>query len=212
MCSIIASYNKDKIKDLVKINQHRGNFSYSVSVFKDGNIVESIKNFGAFDDTIIDGVQDGYIICHLQAPTGGLISDVNRIHPTQINDSYLYHNGIITTRGMKYLQNYKNQGLSETFDTKLLHNHLYNTDWSELSNIEGLFSCLYIKDNKIFLFRNKHGKLYVDNELTISSERFDNSKCINYDTVYNLELVNKTVNIIDNFKTLRYNIIIPGDF
>lgn len=209
MCSIIASYNKEKIKELVKINQHRGNFSYSISVFKDGKLIESVKNFGVFNENILNETSEGYIICHLQAPTSGLVQDLNRIHPTQINNSYLYHNGIITSRGMKYIQ--AKLASDETFDTKLLHNQLYNTNFCELSNIEGLFSCLYIKEHKIYIFRTKHGKLYMDDDLTISSEKFKNSKCINSDNVYELDIINKKVNIIDNFKTLRYNIVIPGE-
>lgn len=209
MCSIIASFDKQTLKDLVKLNQFRGSFSYSIMDLKTMSLH---KDFGKYQEKHIESCT-GFVISHLQLPTGGLIQDINRIHPTIINDSYLYHNGIITPRGMKYMQNYNNQGLTETFDTKLLHNHLYNSqDWvNELSNIEGLFACVYIRNNKIYLFRTKHGKLYIDKDMSISSERFDNSKCINYDTVYELNLQTKSLIEIGKFKTNRYNIIVPGE-
>lgn len=209
MCSIIASYNKEKIKELVKINQHRGNFSYSISIFKNGKLIESVKNFGSFNENILNTTSEGYIICHLQAPTGGLIQDTNRIHPTIINDSYLYHNGIITPRGMRFLQDKLNT--DETFDTKLLHDAIIHYGFEILSDIEGLFSCLMVKDNEIFIFRTVHGKLYIDDDMNISSERFENSKCINSNTVYKLDIKNNTYVNYSEFKTLRFNYVIQGE-
>ena len=205
MCSIIASFKKEKLEALVDLNQFRGNFSFSYLELETG---KSTKQFGQYNKDVIENNQN-YKISHLQAPTGGLIQDINRIHPTTINDSKLYHNGIITPRGIKFLQNKLNS--TETFDTFLLHKAIEEFGFDILSEIEGLFSCLYIKDGKIFIFRTKHGKLYIDEEMSISSERFDSSKCINYDTVYDLDLINKNVNIINKFKTPRCNIIVPGE-
>ena len=203
MCSIIASFKKEKLEALVDLNQFRGNFSFSYLELETG---ESTKQFGRYNKDVIVNNQN-YKISHLQAPTGGLIQDINRIHPTMINNTKLYHNGIITPRGVKFLQNKLN--CTETFDTWLLHKSIEEFGFDILSEIEGLFSCLYIKDDKIFIFRTRHGKLYIDEEMSISSERFDISKCINYDTVYDLDLINKNVNIINKFKTPRCNIIVP---
>ena len=205
MCSIIASFKKEKLEALVDLNQFRGNFSFSYLELETG---KSTKQFGQYNKDVIENNQN-YKISHLQAPTGGLIQDINRIHPTTINDSKLYHNGIITPRGIKFLQNKLNS--TETFDTFLLHKAIEEFGFDILSEIEGLFSCLYIKDGKIFIFRTKHGKLYIDEDMSISSERFENSKCINYDTIYELDLINKNVNIINKFKTPRCNIIVPGE-
>lgn len=205
MCSIIASYSKETLENLVDLNQFRGNFSFSYLEFETNKL---IKQFGQYDKSVINNNQN-YKISHLQAPTGGLVHEENRIHPTMIGDSKLYHNGIITPRGVKFLQNKLNS--TETFDTWLLHQAIEKFGFDILSEIEGLFSCLYIKDDKIFIFRTRHGKLYIDSEMSISSERFEDSKCINYDTVYEVDLINKTVNIINKFKTLRCNIVVQGE-
>ena len=206
MCSIISSFKKETLEKLVDLNQFRGNFSYSYLEFETNELT---KQFGQYCKSVINNNLN-YKISHLQAPTGGLIQDIDRIHPTNINDSKLYHNGIITSRGIKYLQSKLNS--TETFDTWLLHKSIDEFGFEILSEIEGLFSCLYIKDGKIFIFRTRHGKLYIDEEMSISSERFENSKCINYDTVYEVDIINKNVNIINKFKTLRYNIIVSGEF
>lgn len=205
MCSIIASCSKETLESLVDLNQFRGNFSFSYFESKTNKLV---KQFGQYDKSVINNNLN-YKISHLQAPTGGLIQDINRIHPTEINNSKLYHNGIITPRGIKFLQNKVNSDM--TFDTWLLHKAIEEFGFDILSEIEGLFSCLFIKDNKIFIFRTRHGKLYIDEEMNISSERFENSKCINYDTVYCLDIINKRYNIINQFKTLRCNIVVPGE-
>lgn len=205
MCSIIASFKKEKLEALVDLNQFRGNFSFSYLELETG---ESTKQFGQYNKDVIENNQN-YKISHLQAPTGGLVQDINRIHPTLINNTKLYHNGIITPRGVKFLQIKLNT--SETFDTLLLHKAIEEFGLDILSEIEGLFSCLYIRGDRIFIFRTRHGKLYIDGEMSISSERFKNSKCINYDTIYELDLINKNVNIINKFKTLRCNIVVPGE-
>lgn len=205
MCSIIAGYSKEQLEELVDSNQFRGNFSFSYYEIETDKI---IKQFGQYDKSAINNNLN-YKISHLQAPTGGLIQDINRIHPTEINSSKLYHNGIITPRGIKFLQNKLTS--DEIFDTWLLHKAIDMYGFGILSEIEGLFSCLYIKDSKIYIFRTRHGKLYIDEEMSISSERFENSKCINYDIVYEVDLINKKLNIISQFKTLRCNIVVPGE-
>lgn len=216
MCSIIGSLDKSKFKALVNLNQFRGNFSYSFTVysystgFGGKKIQDQVKGFGQFDTNLSIGAIAGcFYIGHVQAPTGGLVKDFSRIHPTQINSSMLWHNGIITSRGIKYLQ--KLLDTTETFDTLLLHQAIQKFGVAELSKIEGLFACLYYDSKDFFIFRSKHAKLYIDEELSISSERFEGSKCINYDTVYKLDFNEKDIIIYDKFKTLRYNIVISGE-
>lgn len=214
MCSIVASFSKDKIKELIKINQYRGNFSYSISLLDINEMIikEQVKDFGMFNEQVLDKCYESdsiYYICHVQAPTGGLLKDLDRIHPTKLNNSYLWHNGIITPRGMNWLQEFSwNKNI--TFDTKALHNQLYNSVFDDLSYIEGLFSCLYL-DEYLTMFRTKHGKLYIDNDLNISSERFENSKCINYDAIYQFDFKNKLIKDILKFKTKKFNIIVKGE-
>lgn len=205
LCSIIGSFSKDKIRELVKLNQHRGNFSFSV--YSD----MFWKNFGEFDETYLNEVKDGnYIFVHLQAPTGGLVKETSRIHPIVFNNNLLWHNGIITESGIEFLQEQTNS--KETFDTYLLVKALAIYDSSILSEIEGLFSCVWKNANdEYFVFRSKHGKLYVDDELSISSERFENSKCINSDTVYKIDWEQKRLVTIGWFKTKSFNFIIKGE-
>lgn len=212
MCSIIGSFDKSQLKKLVDLNQFRGNFSYSLTTYDyDVNkIQDQVKDFGQFDKELINkALGDCFYCAHVQAPTSGLIKEFSRIHPTQINSSMLWHNGIITPRGVKYLQ--KLLDSTETFDTLLLHQAVHKFGIAELSKIEGLFACLYYDSKDFFIFRSKHAKLYIDEDLSISSERFEGSKCINYDTVYKLGFNEKNVIIYDEFKTLRYNIVIDGE-
>lgn len=207
MCSIIGSFDKEKIKELVKINQHRGNFSYSISAGKD-----CIKSFGSFNENSLDTLRTSdYILCHVQAPTGGLIEDIDRIHPVEYNGTKLWHNGILLSKQIKSMQ--ENLQEETSFDTYLMCKTLYESDnWvEELSNIEGLFSCVYYRDNTYFIFRTKHGKLHIDNDLNLSSERFENSKCINYDIVYTIDFDNNKLVVYDKFKTKSFNIVVSGE-
>lgn len=204
MCSIIGSFSKNKIEELVELNQHRGNFSYSITVIdKDYNIINQIKDFGLFDKSKLSG--EGYFICHVQSPTNGMLEDKNRIHPTENNNTFMWHNGLIKNRGIKDLQKFLKTDIE--FDTLLLHKAYKNYS---LSDIEGLFTCLYL-DKGIEIFRTRHGKLYIDEDMNISSERFPDSKCINYDTIYNVDVQNKKLTVQDTFKTKRFNICIDGE-
>lgn len=209
MCSIIGSFSKKKITELVEVNQHRGKFAYSILAYNTMNnkIFQIYKDFGVFSLDNIKEMPNIYYICHLQSPTGGIEIDVNRTHPTMYNDTYLFHNGILKQRAIDKLQFTYNTNI--TFDTKLLHMSL--TSWNNLNDIEGLFACLYIKNENINIFRSKHSKLYIDKDLNISSEKFPDSKCINYDTIYKLNFKNNNLIAIDTFKTKRYNIIIEGE-
>lgn len=212
MCSIIAGYNPAKVKELIEINQFRGNFSYSYTEIdnKHDYIQSSVKDFGKFDFNVINQQSEyNYKICHVQAPTGGLVEDKNRIHPTVSEKSSLWHNGLLTPRGIKFLQQKLNT--TETFDTKLLHMALDKFDFDILSEIEGLFSCLYVYDGQIYIFRTKHGKLFIDDDMNVSSERFENSRCINANTIYALLPWIPDYAVITEFKTKRFNFVIPGE-
>jgi hypothetical protein len=206
MCSIIASYEKEVLNKLIDLNQSRGSFSYSYNELKDK--LETTKDFGTFNKEKIND-NDFYKIGHVQAPTGGLIKDKNRIHPTEYKKTYLFHNGLITPRGINKLKEEINESID--FDTYLLHKAINEKGFEYLSTIEGLFACLYIKDNNIYIFRTKHGKLYIDKDCNISSERFENSKCINSDTIYQINIKEKNIKEISYFKTKRANYIINGE-
>ena len=206
MCSIFGSFDKSKIEELAVLNQHRGTFSYSLTQDK-----RTCKDFGEFDPSVIDTVKstNSYMIGHVQAPTGGMVEDFNRIHPTSIGSSLLWHNGLLTPRGIKHLQD--SLKTDEEFDTKLLHEHLVKNNFTGLGEIEGLFTCVFKLGEDYYIFRTKHGKLYVNDNLDISSEKFEGSKCINYDTIYKMDFERMKLMEVSYFKTKRFNYIIEGE-
>lgn len=212
MCSIIASYDSTKLKKLIKLNQFRGNFSYSyTTINKHNKPTSQLKTFGEFNNHIVNSNTE-YKIAHVQAPTGGMIKDENRIHPVTNkidNTNMLWHNGLLTPRGIKFLQD--KLETEEIFDTKLLFDAINKFGFNILSEIEGLFSCLYIINGTIFIFRTKHGKLYIDEDMNISSERFEGSKCINSDIIYEINLIKKDLSEFTKFRTKRFNYIIKGE-
>ena len=199
---------KENLQHLVDINQFRGNYSYSISALSDTLTILK-KDFGEFPEVSTLNLNDGFYACHVQAPTGGMIPDKDRIHPSELPDSALYHNGIITPRGVAYMQD-KLQ-TTETFDTKLLHGMIDRYGFECLSDIEGGFACLYIKQNNIYIFRTKHLKLHFSSDM-ITSERAEGTKMINADTIYKVSVQDKlSLEPIDTFKTKRYNYIIAGE-
>lgn len=209
MCSIIASFNTEKFKELVDLNQFRGSFSHSITYTGDGGVF-SLKDFGPFPKDILENLNDNlFKIGHVQAPTGGMIKDRSRIHPCFTGNSFLWHNGILTDNCIQRLQDELH--VTTSFDTKLLSMILERKGVQVLNEIEGLFSCIWYHEGQYYMFRSKHGKLYVDENLNISSERFNGGKCINYDTVYQLDLSNKKLIEVEKFKTLKFNYIIAGE-
>ncbi len=207
MCSIIAGWETEVVKNLIDINQHRGNFSYSYTEFENNKPSCQVKDFGDFNKSLIEN--NCYKICHVQAPTGSLKEDIGRIHPVMNNKNMLWHNGIVTPRGIRHLQ--KMLITEEEFDTKLIFDSLEKFGFDILSDIEGLFACVYYNEEDFYIFRSKHAKIYIDDNMNISSEKFENSFCIPYDTIYKIRLQDKSLEKICNFKTKRYNIVIQGD-
>jgi asparagine synthetase B (glutamine-hydrolysing) len=214
MCSIIGSFDKKTLKKLVKLNQFRGSFSHSLTIYNTttGTIKSQIKNFGEFPVKLLDMItleKDDYIIGHVQAPTGGMVLDKDRIHPVELGNSQLWHNGLLTSRGITHLQ--KELLTDETFDTKLLHTSLKVIGLKALNDIEGMFASVYVANNEMFIFRSKHAKLYIDKDMNISSESFVGVN-IPADTVYAVDLKEKKLSEVWKFKTKRFNVVIPdGD-
>jgi hypothetical protein len=209
MCSIISASDLEMGKHLIELNQFRGSFSYSFTTIDKGRPTAQIKDFGEFPLDILETFRNERFIAHVQAPTGGLIKDVDRIHPVQDDINMLWHNGLLTPKGVKYLQDLLKT--DEDFDTRLLFNAIEKYGFDILNEIEGLFSCLYLKDGKVYLFRTKHGKLYVDEDMNISSERFEGSKCINADTIYEINFEDKSIKEVGKFKTKRFNFVVKGE-
>jgi len=199
---------KKNLQGLVDLNQYRGNFSYSYSVLNEHLDIK--KDFGDFPEVDqLPGDEDSWCIGHVQAPTGGLLKDRTRIHPTQSQNTYLYHNGIITPRGIEFMQ--ADLNTDETFDTLLLHQMIDKHGFNILSDIEGGFGCVYITPNGMFIFRTRHITLFIS-KTGISSERGTDMLCINPDVVYKINL-DKDISYsnIAEFKTKKYNFSIPGE-
>lgn len=201
MCSIIGSFSKTKFKELVKLNQYRGSFSYSFLVL-DPISLETIsltQNFNEFNLDIIDSAPDNmYYLGHTQAPTGGLVKKVERIHPARINDFFLFHNGIIKQKDVERLQQLYD--INEEWDSKLMLANIYNIGLLEaLNTLDGSFACVFNDMTSLRIFRSAAGILFVDDSLNISSTKFDNSTRIEKDTIYELDLKNRKLLINNNF-------------
>ena len=119
MCSIIGSYDIEMVKDLAKLNEYRGQHSHSFFVLLNNKVVYSHKDYGELNiaDHLhkVDNDQNYYIV-HQQAPTSLQVEDA--IHPAQLGDHYLWHNGIIKNKCIKELQSIYRT--STDWDTKLL--------------------------------------------------------------------------------------------
>ncbi len=62
MCSIIASFSKNKTQELAAINAYRCQHSHSIYVFKDYQVVYSHRDFGPLIMNDHD-LPEGYIVC-----------------------------------------------------------------------------------------------------------------------------------------------------
>ncbi len=124
MCAIIGSFDIRNILKLVEKNQHRGRVAYSISLYdiKSGMVTSEYRS-GEFDPEFLKSMNtDGsYIVCHLQSPTGVGYLDEYKRHPSVVNRSYLWHNGILMPSTIKMLQEKYDDS---TFDTHLLHHWL----------------------------------------------------------------------------------------
>ena len=200
MCSIVGSFSKQRFKELIKLNQSRGSFSYSFMVINPETfeIIQMVQDFGGFNYDVIDASPDGYYIGHTQAPTGGLIQDPERIHPALYKEKFLFHNGIIKQKDVERLK--AELETDESWDSKLMLQEIANKGLKfTLDTIDGSFACVYFNGTSINVFRSAAGILFVGNDLDISSTKFDNSVRIEKDTIYNFDLNNKTISKIEDF-------------
>jgi len=174
MCAIVGSFDRDKLKELIELNSYRGNHSYSLSEYDitTNNITIVDKDFGEFNYGLIDNLTEGnYYIAHTQAPTTSA-KNKECIHPSQFLNSYLWHNGIIKEDCIRMMN--KELGTNEDWDTKLLH-VWENSYGKKLDDIDGTFSCLMTHGTQVTLFRNEISPMFIDDELNISSTKFQNS-------------------------------------
>lgn len=214
MCSIIGSFDCDYIVGLYQLNKVRGNFSHSIGYIDpknlNFNIVKrgfgEIKNDELFEIVNSQEFNNKYIVMHNQAPTGGLIKNDAYIHPAHIQknniDYYLYHNGIVKTMDMIRLERLLNQKFE--WDTyAILADIIENGLIGSLKFLDASFACLYIKQCiEILLFRNKSSIIYYNDDLTISSQIFEDSIELPPNKLFQLDLISKQLILVDSFKNI----------
>jgi len=195
MCSIVGSFDIDRLRQLAELNAYRGTHSHSLYAFDSNkNVVYSHRSFGALDINkhAIETNSNLYFVAHQQAPTTDAKS-VDSIHPAQVQDTLLWHNGIIKEDDVIRL---KDELLSdEVWDTKLmLLNYLKS---GSVDNIDGTFSCLLYNENKLHLFRNEISPMFYNEQGDISSTKFEGGQPTSPNFIIEFEPFD------DNLMTLR---------
>lgn len=218
MCSIIGSREIERFKDLIELNQYRGSFSYSFAILdlEYMEVVHLVQEFGEFDLNILETIprkDSFYYIGHVQAPTGGLLKDPERIHPSiirsedKLNTSYLWHNGILKP---KCIDEWNNKlDMDEKWDTSLLHHFIHAQGLVELSEIDGSFGCVLIGKQVMDVFTTDTINLYIDKYLNLSSVQFDNSKRLAPNHIWRLNSYKFRFEIDGNFKSKSSPYYIP---
>lgn len=203
MCSIIGSFNKDKIKELYNLNSYRGALSYSLTTFEYDNegrlrLGVLFQDEGPMPDNLIDAhhnIEGRFVIAHSQAPT----TQTKNIHPAIYGSALLWHNGII-----------KQKSISEgTWDTAWLLEQIINYGWSSLSRIDGTYACVMYDGANLYIFRNEISPLFVDKYLNISSTKFEGSQSLPPNKVFKIDINAQRLDVIAHFTTLENPYYIP---
>jgi hypothetical protein len=64
-----------------------------------------------------------------------------------------------------------------------------NYGWSALSRVNGTFACvMYNFGLNLYTFRNEISPLFIDDDMNISSTKFDNSRPIDPNIVWRMDL------------------------
>jgi asparagine synthetase B (glutamine-hydrolysing) len=183
MCSIIGSFKKDTIVELVKINAYRGQQSHSISYFDivTGNITV-IRGEGPIDCDKIDFEPLTYCIVHMQAPTQ---REKKSIHPAYHEGRFLWHNGILKQNYVEKLKGDLDEVCS--WDTFLMLKSMVKTDKKSLNEFDGSFACVLYDNEKLYAFRNEIAPLYYDTNMNISSTKFYGSKSLDPNLIYHMD-------------------------
>lgn len=200
MCAIFGSFSKEKFIELAALNSYRGQHSFSISIY-DPNIrwIQIIeKKVGPFNASAIDEYADNtvFFIGHIQAPTTDAKTTDN-IHPSIVENTLLWHNGIIKADCIEKMQ----EALvdSNPWDTHLLHKWVRANN--PLSEIDGTFSCLNYDKGVLYLFRNEISPMFCDEQLNISSTKFDTAIKTPPNTLLEMVFSRKSLVKIGSFST-----------
>jgi glutamine phosphoribosylpyrophosphate amidotransferase len=181
MCSLFGSPDRNTFVELAKLNEYRGAHSHSIATFDYKDVTVCSKQLGSF--VMSDDVRGSYYLGHAQAPTTDAKS-IDAVHPSAIDGTYLWHNGIIKDHQVKKWQH--ELGLQEPWDTKLLHQLLTRNDFKEvLSSADGSFACVWWNGTSLYLFHNANCPLFTDG-VSYSSTAFNGSYPLTTDTIYEL--------------------------
>jgi len=214
MCSIVGSRYPEKIISLIKQNSYRGEFSHSFTFIDKEFNLHTTRNFGPFkedqfleDSSKVDYV---YILCHTQAPTGGLVQDHMRIHPVVYGQFRLMHNGILKQR---WVDSWKQYSDSDTdFDTYQFVNYL-STKLQEkpleecLYSVDGSYVGVLCKDNDFpVVFRNDSSVIHYKetmNDIELSSHLIDGFTVLPPFCIYRVNLNSFKLEQLGIFKSVN---------
>lgn len=203
MCSIVGSFDRTALITLCKMNEYRGQSTHSIAYYDTyfDEFKSITQNKGPINYDEIKDLDDPtiYYIVHMQAPTFEPQNKTN-IHPASSGSTRLYHNGILKELTIKKLQ--EKYQTEETWDTALLLEDL-NGD-SDLSDIDGSFSCLWYNGASLHLLRNEIAPMFIDvDTYDISSTKFDGSVPLDPNTIYKFRPAQKCLNTVKFFKTVE---------
>lgn len=211
MCAIVGSRDFDTLVNLVELNSYRGSHSHSFSLYdiSTGKMILCNRDFGMPDLRHMVIPDNNYAIVHIQAPTTEA-KDMNSIHPATSGnitnftpDHALWHNGIIKESVVKKFEpKYKTK-----WDTKQILLSIIEQwgSFDALNEMDGAFSCLYYnKDQgKLFIFRNEISPMFIDDNLNISSTKFEGSKATDPNLVLQLDFTNSIIPVVGSFTTVE---------
>jgi len=208
MCAISGSLDTDKLKELTELNSYRGSHSHSFSIYDVNNRLLTVsKAFGEIDLDLIKVPEGCYGITHTQAPTTDN-RNKDSIHPAAVQDDdrvhCLWHNGIIKNKHINVMQ--KELNSNDTWDTKLLLMQVIREGVPK--DVDGTFSCVLFKSTDashgdLFLFRNEISPLFIDDDMNISSTKFDGCAPTVPNYMYKMDLKNKLVEECGEFRTVE---------
>ncbi len=209
MCAIVGSFDTNKLRELAVLNSYRGQHSHSIAYY---NVAEKTltvtQNLGDLPLDEINIPEGHYGICHIQAPTTEA-KDRSSIHPASLYDGQaihaLWHNGIVKDSSVQKLKEELNSPQS-TWDTELILRKVATTGSPD--KIDGTFSCLWFKPYEygrgdLILFRNEISPMFIDNDMNISSTKFENSTSTKANYMLKMDFTDNTLHPVGVFETVE---------
>jgi hypothetical protein len=208
MCGICGSNDYAQFTELMHENIKRGSFSCSLTAIdvRSYRIIDQIKTFDTEKlGNLLSKLKTGsgiYYIGHTQAPTGGLIRNKSRIHPSRIvletpstiTDTSLWHNGVLTEAFMK-----ENAWDPKMWDTELIHTIIFNDGIKALSDVKGSFACVYLRStSSLKVFRNPQAPIFWSAN-AFSSLPFKGSAPLGSNCVYSIDKSGKLTKTTEKF-------------